>query len=181
MKKLTNKLLLLLCALVLVSCLEVKFTESQPTHIAALKEFPNDLNGQYINQDGDTLMLNGIHFALVNRESKCTRLYEHDSLSETMQLKKWNQYYFLNIYEDKLWTVAFIQLENESDLRVSLIDAESEDVLEELSHLIKIDTLLSDDGEIICYVIEPDTVVLQQMISNQIFSDDYLFQKIPLR
>ena len=72
-----------------MSCIEVKFDESQPVSIDPLLVFPEELNGNYINQDGDTLIIKGHHFSLVNRRSKCDRLYEHDSLGDNILLKRW--------------------------------------------------------------------------------------------
>ena len=65
------------------------------------------------------------------------------------------------------------------NLSVSLIDAESDENMESLTGIIKVDTLFADDDEIIHYIIDPEPSELQEMINNDVFSDQYIFNKIP--
>ena len=94
----TNSLLLLI-TLALLSCEEVNFKQAQPSGVNSLDKFPESLQGQYVSRDHDTLYVNEYSLSLFNRSNPCDKLSEHDTLSDMINLKQWNGYYFLNINE----------------------------------------------------------------------------------
>jgi hypothetical protein len=158
--------------------MEVKFKTSQPKGAGSIDIFPDELQGTYVNQDGDTLEVSGKYFTLVNRKSKCDRLFERDSLSQMMLLKPWHDKYVLNVFEDSLWTAVLLEKTDTKILNVMLIDAEDEEIVGSISSITIMDTLFTDDGEIIHYVIDPDEPALLQMVEENLFSDQYFFKKI---
>ena len=163
----------------LFSCSEVKFGTSQPHGTMALTEFPAALQGEYVNQDGDTLIIGQRKIWLLNRESVCNRLTEEDSLGSRTVLKPFNRHYLMNIRDDTLWSVALLTKSGMDSLLVSLIDVEDEQTLDVLSNMITMDTIFAETGEIMHFLIEPDPLTLQQMIDRGIFSDHYHFRQLP--
>lgn len=175
----TRALLFIICLFTLTSCLEVKFTESQPNKLSGLAYFPEELAGKYINQDGDTLIIKGKYLFLANRKSKCASLFEQDSISNTILLKKWKSYYFLNLYEDDFWTVVLAERNDAGTLTVSLIDGESDETISNINTVHTLDTLFTDEGEVIHYSLTPSHKELSKLIELGIFSDQYFFEKLP--
>ena len=178
MRKLYFNMSIFIGFLFITSCIEVKFEESQPAGIAKLDKFPVDLMGKYINQDGDTLIIEPTVISLLNRKSKCDRLFEQDSLSESILLKKWHNKYFLNINEDQLWTCVLVEPAKKGDLIVSLIDAESETVLENITRFTDMKTIYTEDQEPLYYLVNPSDKELKALIKNGIFSYQFFFKKI---
>lgn len=178
MRKLYFNLFIIICFIFIASCIEVKFEESQPEGVGKLDKFPVDLMGKYINQDGDTLIIETTVISLLNRKSKCDRLFEQDSLSESVLLKKWQNIYLLNILEDQLWTCVLIEPAKEGDLIVSLIDAESETVLENIIRFTDMKTIYTEDQEPLYYLVNPSHKQLKALIKNGIFSYQFIFKKI---
>lgn len=177
MKRLFFIILIFNAAVLLSSCIEVKFRETQPTGISSLTSFPSELRGTYQNQDGDTLEIGITNVNLLNRKSKCDRLFEQDSLSNTVQLTKWKKYFFVNLTEDSLWTVCVMKKLNNGDLIVSLIDAESESTISLISEITPLETIYFDE-EPELYIINPEHKDLEAIIESGAFSIQYTFKKI---
>jgi hypothetical protein len=114
---------------------------------------------------------------LQNRKSKCDRLFEHDSLSNYVQLKKWNEYYFINLTEDSLWTVGLIKTLKNGDITVSFIDAESDSTIKLISEITAMKINYYDD-EPELYIVDPNHNELKKMIDDGAFSIQYNFQRI---
>lgn len=178
MKEFYYILIFLLVFFLATSCIEVKFETSQPAGIAALENFPESLLGEYINEDGDTLIIENKIVSLLNRKSKCDRLFEQDSLCESIILKKWEAYYFLNLKENNLWTTALMEHLNDNQLLVSLIDAESDTVLHKINDVTQLDTINSDEGEPIYFIVNPVHAELKELVKKGAFSQQYTFIRI---
>jgi hypothetical protein len=179
MRKLTQAIVLFVLMLSVNACLEVKFRESQPAGVEPLSEIPSHLQGKYRNQDGDTLILTSTTFTLLNRKSECSKMKEYDSLSEKILIKQWNDFLFLNINEDSLWTVALIQKKEDGSFVFSLIDGEEEETVQLISDITFLTTHYSEDDEPLVYVVNPSKTKLEQMISKDVFSINYHFQRLP--
>ncbi|MEJ2593810.1 MAG: hypothetical protein P8100_01460 [bacterium] len=178
MRKLLQTAFLLILILVTAACTEVKFRNIQPSNASILETFPDSLEGIYLNQDGDTLMISEKNISLVNRASECNPFYEHDSLGQDILLTFFKGSYLLNIQEDSLWTLALIRHPNQKMLDVSLIDGEDLESLETLSQITLVDTIFSEDGEVIHFIIDPDSTILLEIIQHGLFSDHYQFKRI---
>ncbi len=178
MTKLLQRATILIFMLIAAACTEVKFRNIQPSESSVLKAFPEKLMGSYVNQDGDTLLVSEKNISLVNRASECNPFYEHDSLSQDIVLTSFNDSYLLNIQEDSLWTLALIIYSSREFLDVSLIDAEDEETMNTLSQITALDTLFSEDNEVIHFIIDPDSMTLAGVIHLGLFSDHYRFKRI---
>lgn len=179
MKPLREILILAILMFGVCSCIEVKFKESQPTGIEPLAEIPAYLQGKYRNEHGDTLFLSAKKFSLFNRESECNKMSEHDSISDRVQIKKWNEYLFFNMNEDSLWTVGIIREIEGSGFEFLLIDAEDPEVLTRISSITKMVTYVCEDDEPLVYVVNPSGAELEKMITEKSFSISYNFQRLP--
>jgi hypothetical protein len=178
MKTAIKYIFLALLITTLSGCIEVKFRESQPKGVAVLMEIPDDFRGTYLNEDGDTLIINATDFVLLNRESECNKLTEKEALSDRLLIKVWKDYLFFNQNEDSLWTVALIQKITDDHFIFSLIDAENEETLKGISSITRMDTHLDEYGDPMIYVVDPVNNELEDLITQGIFDISYNFRRL---
>src|SRR3954465_7219436 len=94
---------ILLLLLFLLGCKEISFHEPQPKGKKSLKEVPSSLQGRYIIRDesgtsNDTLTIEGWGYRLGHNPN------EKAFLSDSLVLKCYKGYYFVNMNEHPEWT-----------------------------------------------------------------------------
>ena len=182
-----NKAALLISLLLLVSaCKEVSFPEPQPRGRKALSSIPQKLQGRYLPyQDNgelssDTVVItrNGYRFGYVDPVPHANHRdeYEEGVLSDSLVLKSYRGYYFLNLLERDEWLLRVIQQQRNGDLMYLTMEQENvdfKDYIRNLSYEIPIDSLkVGDDMR---YRIDPTPSQLVELI------DKGFFTKTPLK
>lgn len=157
------------------SCVEVKFEQPQPAGIKAEKIFPVDLQGTYIDENNDTLIINDVTYRFGNGK---TIFGGGGELSENLILKKYKKYYFLSEKNDSLWNIIVVKLKNKNDLKVFIIDGENKEKIEELKKITNVKERYKSEGEIDYYIINPDKKELKKMLRKKIFTEIGTFKKI---
>ena len=99
-------------------------------------------------------------------------------MCKSVVLKKWETYYFLNLKDDNLWTTVLVEHLKDSQLLVSLIDAESDTILYKINDVTQLDTINSEDGEPIYFMVNPDHAELKDLVNTGDFSQQYTFVRI---
>ncbi len=173
-------LLALVWSALLYSCQEVTFKEAQPLKIAPLKEVPVNLQGTYQTIDqttgefSDTLIVEswGYRFKDKNGVDWLTR----GSLSDTMVLKVYQNYYFLNYKTEGHWIVRIIQQEPSGALRFLSIDLRNEvkrkEILKKLRKKIPYKEAIVNGDTF--YQINPTVDQLMALIKEGYFTGDKL-------
>ena len=156
------------------SCVEVKFEQPQPAGIEAEKIFPADLQGTYIDENNDTLIINDVTYKFGNKK---TIFGGGRELSENLILKKYNKYYFLSEKNDTTWNIIVIKLKSKKDLKIFMIDGENKEKIEELKKITTVKELFDNNGEINGYIINPDKKELKKMLRKKIFTEIGTFKK----
>lgn len=115
-----NILVLLFWSALLYSCKEVSFPQAQPAGITALKEVPAELRGVYQVRDrktgelGDTLIIEAWGYRAKDKDQK--DWLTNGSLSDTLVLKTYQNYYFVNFKTNNQWVLRVIQREANGNL-----------------------------------------------------------------
>ena len=173
-------LLALVWSALLYSCKEVTFKEAQPLGISALKQVPANLQGTYQTIDkntgefSDTLIVEpwGYHFKDKNDKDWLTR----GSLSDTMVLKVYKNYYFLNYKTEGHWILRLIQQEPSGAVRFLSIDLRDEskrkEILKKLHKKIPYKEVTVNDDTF--YQINPTVDQLMMLIKEGYFTGDKL-------
>ncbi|MBE9481371.1 MAG: hypothetical protein IMY69_06720 [Bacteroidetes bacterium] len=156
------------------SCVEVKFEQPQPAGIKAEKIFPVDLQGTYIDENNDTLIINDVTYRFGNGK---TIFGGGGELSENLILKKYKKYYFLSEKNDSLWNIIVVKLKNKNDLKVFIIDCENKEKIEELKKITNVKERYKSEGEIDYYIINPDKKELKKMLRKEILTEVGTFKK----
>jgi len=100
-----------LSAFFLSSCKEVTFPEPQPKGVESLKEIPAAIHGSYVPADPtedkkDTLIIEawGYHF----RDSRDKDWLGKGVLSDSLVVKYYKDYYFVNFRADNRWVLRLL-------------------------------------------------------------------------
>lgn len=178
------KALVILFPLVVLlhSCKEISFPEAQPAGIPALKEVPAVLQGRYNGiddkgNDTDTLIVEswGYHF----KDGKNNDWLGRGVLSDSLVLKYYENYYFVNFRSGKHWVVRLIKVKSSGSLEFMAINIGDEgkrkSVLKKLSRRFKVKET-KEKGDLF-YEINPTKEQFMQLIKDGYFSGDEL-QKI---
>lgn len=177
-------------ALVLFGCKEVTFKVPQPKDKKALAAVPKHIQGKYLvlTEDGtpskDTIVITprGYRFGYFDPEERAVKNdeYEEGVLSDSMILKNFKGYYFLNLNEDPEWLLRVLKPEKNGDLLyMTLEDKKMEftDFLEKLSGEIRIDSMTTEKETL--YQIDPTASELVDLIKKGYFSETRLLKVQP--
>ncbi len=166
--------------LMLLSCKEVSFREPQPAGIAPLKEVPTSLQGRYFTFDqnsgerDDTLIIEtwGYHFRDKNEKDWLGR----GVLSDSLVLKFYEGYYFVNFKSGDQWVLRLVRVEPSGAIQFMLIDIQDDskrkELVRKLSKKLHMKEVKRDDDTF--YQINPTATELMQMIKDGYFTGQEL-------
>jgi len=174
-----NKVIILVSLLLIASCKEVSFRDPQPAGRKPLKSVPKSLQGRYLGLEEsgepskDTVVITsrGYYFAYSNQVDQGKSEYDEGLLSDSLILKSYKGYYFLNINENPEWLLRVIKQEKNGDLIYMAPEQEGvdfKDYLKKLSVEIKIDSFQVEDKML--YQINPTPNQLINLIESGFFS-----------
>jgi hypothetical protein len=169
-------------AMLLYSCKEVSFREPQPTGVTALKEVPKALHGRYIGMDekgddSDTLIIEswGYHF----RDNKEKDWLGKGVLSDSLIVKFYQDYYFVNFRSGDQWVLRVIHQKPDGSIEFLSIpvgdDAKRKDILKKLSKKFTVKEIQRKDDTF--YQINPTRDQLMQLIREGFFTGSELRRK----
>jgi hypothetical protein len=173
--------LFVLLLLSLVACKEVSFESPQPEGKKPLTAVPKKLQGKYLTEteegglSRDTVIITerGYRFGYYEPSDRSAKNdeYEEGVLSDTLILKYYKGYYFLNLNEKPEWLLRVLQQEKNGDLiYMSLEDRKMDfnEFLEKLSVEISIDSAQTESETL--YQIDPTPGKLVELIEKGFFS-----------
>ncbi|MBT1701547.1 hypothetical protein KK083_31935 [Fulvivirgaceae bacterium PWU4] len=173
--------------LVVFACKEVSFENPQPEGRKALTSVPRALQGKYLTltDEGtpskDTVVIteHGYRFGyfdVAERSGKNDR-YEEGVLSDTLVLKSYKGYYFLNLNEKPEWLLRVLRQEKNGDLiYMSLQEKNTDfnDFLKKLSAEIRVDSIQKENETL--YQIDPTPAMLMKLIHKGYFAESRLIR-----
>ncbi len=172
--------LIVFWSFLLYSCKEVSFTEAQPKGVAPLKEIPPPLRGTYQTFDkttgefSDTLIVEswGYHFKDKNDKDWLNR----GVLSDTLVIKFYQNYYFVNFKSEGQWVLRLVQQEPSGDIRFLSIDLKDDlkrkEILKKLGKKLLVKEIKTKDDTF--YQINPSADQLMTLIKEGYFTGDRL-------
>ena len=165
--------------LFLVSCDQVIFPEPQPKKVKPLTEIPQILQGTYIDQNGDSLLVYRDHF-----------IYTDDGLvdpkniylSESYVLKEYKEHFYYSAVIDldsgRFWTSYIISLWGNNE-GFDLLAMDPGDIVK-LAMLQEITSKVDDieDGDEEYYLYDPKRKHYKKIISDSVFTTMMSFRRI---
>jgi hypothetical protein len=167
-------------SVLLYSCNEVTFHEAQPRGVTPLREVPPTLRGVYQTTDqttgefSDTLIVEswGYHFKDKNEKDWLTR----GTLSDTLVIKFYQNYYFVNFRSQGQWVLRVIQQEPSGAIRFLSIDLSDETkrkvILKKIGKKIPIKEIKTKEDTF--YQINPSADQLMALIKEGYFTGSKL-------
>lgn len=160
-------------------CKEISFKEPQPRGKKALQEIPPKLRGTYLlsaenEPSKDTLVVSENGYLVVSDRKQ-------NLLGDSLVLKHFKGYYFININENPEWLLRVVRLEKNGDLTLMSMDVEEtsfNDLLRRLSKDVRIDSIQT--GTETLYQIDPSPRELLKLIEKGYFRKTMRMQKINL-
>ncbi len=173
-----QKVVAVVICLLAFSCREVSFREPQPRGKKSLEEIPPPLQGlYYIPPDGespaDTLRVNDSgYFFVSDRKDKM-------QLSDSVVIKRYKGYYFLNVHEKPEWLLRVIRPQPNGDLLMLSMETEEkkfQEFVRSLSKRIAVDSLKLETKTL--YQIDPSPKELYKLIREGYFKQRILLKRI---
>lgn len=172
-----NKFLFVALFLLLFSCNDIKFKEAQPQGFLSLTAFPNELLGSYYDfKNKDTLVVTEKSFVFGNKSSLN---FVQGTLSDSTKLKQMDNIYFINFYENKLWSLVMARVLQNKNLSIAVFNAEEdENFIPNVKAIIPLEEVYSEDKTIEYYIAQPSAVQLKQIINIQPLSETLELKRI---
>lgn len=121
----------------MASCTEISFTEPQPKGIKKLKSFPSSLRGKYKIPDDstsanpDTLLVSKYWYRIGAGQIKVDWL-NNGTLSDSLVLKSYKGYYFLNFLIEKQWVLRTFKQEKNGNIILFDVTLSDDQVMQKL-------------------------------------------------
>jgi hypothetical protein len=172
------KTIVFVCFLIVLNgCKEISFQEPQPKGRKALAEVPNKLHGTYLltavgENSQDTLFVNSKGYRIASDKMESL-------LGDSLVLKQYKSYYFININERPEWLMRVIRLEENGDLTYMSMDVEEDafnSLLKSLSEEVPLDSLEVNGEQL--YQIDPTPKQLINLIKKGYFKNTIRMKKI---
>jgi hypothetical protein len=170
----------LAAAILFCSCKEVTFRQPQPNGRKPLTSVPEKLRGRYLtfqengalSQDTIVVTRYGYRFGYFNKVVDSGREnYDARVLSDSLILKSYKGYYFLNFYEDPEWLLRVVKQEKNGDLVYMAMEQDGvdfNDYIRKLSSELPIDSVSRNNETL--YYIDPSPSKLVELIEKSYFS-----------
>jgi hypothetical protein len=175
----------LVLLLSLIGCKEISFRDPQPKGRRSLTGIPKKLQGKYLtysengelSKDTVVILPEGYRFGYFEKlpDANLRDDYEDGVLSDSLILKTFKGYYFLNIYEKPAWLLRVIQQQRNGDLIYMSMeedDVDFNDYVKKLAKEIRIDSIHSVKKTV--YHIDPAPAQLISLIKKGYFSKTHL-------
>jgi len=177
MKKNTGLFLIILLIGLLSGCSEAQFRQDQPAGISGLEQFPDKLQGDFISDDGDTLIVLQTSYWLKSRKNNSFQVNNADTLSGDFILKKWKRYYVINVREDSLWTVGLLKPDKENNLTLLVLDPENDSLMKAAGQITPVSIFNFEEGNSKLYVFDPSRKAFGKLVKKGFFTPLKVFHK----
>ncbi|HSG68331.1 MAG TPA: hypothetical protein VK994_06480 [Bacteroidales bacterium] len=163
----------------LISCDQVVFPESQPRRVKAMDRIPSELQGIYLDQDGDTLTVTDRSFIYAEKK---WRSADEEFLSDSLVLKSYKNKYFFNysvpVGHESYWITYM--LDPVDDGKYIDVYAMNPDELVNMAKLQEITPKVRDieNGEFDMHLFAPRKKHYKKIIRDSIFSKVIFLTKI---
>jgi len=168
-------ILLAIIGLLITSCTSVEFETSVPKNSDIIDEFPKEVMGYYLDKENDTLRIERYEFSY---GTKGVFGYIEGSLkSGEFELKRFGNYYVLNIIQSEYWIVMPFIYKNHK-LSVYEIKFKDEIVRNKITNITQVKETKNDKGEIVSFVINPSNNELRELFKKDVLSKLIVLRKI---
>jgi hypothetical protein len=180
-----TRILTLLLLTTMIGCKEISFREPQPLGRKILRAVPKELQGKYLTYDDDgqlskdtiVITATGYYFGYFSPEDrvKAGSEYDRGSLNDSLVLKKYQGYYFVNVNEDPEWLLRVLKPAKNGDLiymTPEQQDVDFKDYVRKISKEVRVDSFDLNKEKL--YQIDPTPRQLVNLIEKGFFTQTVL-------
>ncbi len=162
--------------LVLLSCTEITYKEPQPIGRKNLLEMPASLRGRYLIEEETGDRKDTLYISETGYRTQGGAIDE-GTLGDSLVLKKYKGYYFLNINQKPEWALRVIKQQKNGDLFfMAMEEKDFNSFLRKLGKEIRIDSTYAIDEKL--YQIDPTPKQLVGLIKKKYFGQTIRIRKI---
>lgn len=171
--------LLLLVFLAAFACKEISYREPQPKGRKALTKMPVKLQGRYVlppentsSGTSDTVTITETGYAATGDPKKAF-------LSDSLILKYYKGYYFLNVHEKPEWLLRVLKSEENGDLACLSMEADEKTFdafVSSLSGIVTVDSLEVNGKKL--YQIDPTPKQLMRLVTEGYFNRKIVLKRV---
>lgn len=170
---------LLLVFLAAFACKEISYREPQPKGKKALTKVPSKLQGRYVlppennTTPPDTVIINDTGY-IITGESP-----EKAGLSDSVILKHYKGYYFLNVHEKPEWFLRVLKAEKNGDLVFLAMETEEKTFnafVSSLSGVVTVDSSEVNGKKL--YQIDPTPKQLMKLVREGYFNRKIVLKRV---
>jgi hypothetical protein len=169
----------------ILACTEISFPTHQPKGESILKEFPLELRGKYVPTDTDstrdTIVIDNNSYRILSKDSTTDNDWlTYAQLSDTLVLKAYKGFYFLNFKENNQWLLRVLKRKSNGDLsfRMFGFDGSNKDKLRvALEQEITVKIIKADSSDTY-YQIDPSPKKLLKLMKNKKFWNETELKKL---
>ncbi|NCC72483.1 MAG: hypothetical protein EOM06_03720 [Sphingobacteriia bacterium] len=164
--------------LLLTACTTVRFRQPQPSDASEMEAFPDKITGIYLNENHDTLKISNESFTYGNK--KTNLFYFSQKLnSDSAVLKKWENYYVLNLKTENYWEVfLFKEVKNITRVYYITFEEEDNDFIEKLRNILPVEEVRQENGELEYLLIDPSPKQFNALKKYDFFREIESFTRI---
>lgn len=158
------------------SCTMVRFEDSQPVDVVALSYFPEQMRGNFISDEQDTLEIDSVRFHFRNGNE--INLIG-DLTSEETILKQTGKYFIINLNEEEGWDVFPVRLHKDRiTVYYTSLSSKVEDLMEELKLTSKVKEVVDSTGHLNYYLINPTGDGFRTLLRKKLYNEKLVFERM---
>ena len=165
----TKNLLISTLALALfASCTMVKFTEPQPAGIKNLDKMPSEVNGMFVGNNNDTLIVNMGWFSFKSTKGDINLDMK---LGDSTIVRKYKNYIFLSSREDNGWNLVVAEPKDGDRLTLYMLYVDNSDQLARIKKIISLTEKKDAEGKTDYYTAKPTKDQLITLLKQGLFQE----------
>lgn len=171
-----KKLFLAMVIFVLsTSCTMVRFENPQPKNAIALQHFPQQMHGNFISDEQDTLEIDSFSFHFRNGEE--INLWGDLTSTETI-LKQFGKHYIINIHKEDGWDVFPVKIkEDRITVYYTSLPSKVEDLMEKLKQTTQVKGVADSTGHLSYYLIDPTPEEFRFLLRKKLYNEKLIFKR----
>lgn len=160
--------LLALFTVLMASCVTISFDQPQPQRSQILENFPIEMIGAWIGDEGDSLVFSKTEFSTSEINA---------SLDGMNILKVEEGMYFLNLKEEDYYMIFMGRLNSANELAVFWFDIDDEQTITNLKTVCPAEEFLDSDGDVERFHFSPSVEQFQEIIDKRLYSVFAVYHK----
>ena len=152
----------------LASCNMIRFSEPQPAGIKNLDRLPAEVNGMFVGNDNDTLIVNVGYFSFKSSKGDINL---NMKLGDSTVVRKYQNYIFISNRENDGWNLVVAEPKEGDRLTLYMLYTDNTDQLARIKKIITLTEKKDAEGKIDHYIANPTKEQLIKLLKQGLFRE----------